>query len=157
VLLARSPFKPFSASLLVPDCAEVCAPCACADPPGADPAAVLPDDAKTDGRSRNRGSLKRKRYDFAFKSELLEELEQATLRGETLYSVAERAGVHESSLVSWRHEAAAIHAKAADKRKKRLKTTPGAGRPARWVEMEKRLKADITAYRRAPAPLGSVV
>jgi transposase-like protein len=117
----------------------------------------LPDDAKTDGRSSNKGSLKRKRYNFAFKSEVLEKLEQATLRGEPLYDVAEQCGVDDSLLVKWRQQAASIHAAASNKRRKSLVAAPGAGRPARWVEMEKRLYGDIVAYRRAPAARGLLV
>lgn len=124
----------------------------------ADPAAIEPDEEKKpDGRSTNKGARTRKRYSFAFKSEVLEEVEQALLRGETANSVADEYGLHESTISSWRQATADIHGAATSKRLKKLTAKPGAGRPSRWVEMEKRLKEDITAYRRARATLGPLI
>jgi transposase-like protein len=115
------------------------------------PAALQADGEKKDGRCNNRGSNKRNRYTFEFKSGVLDACRAALMRGDTLESVAAEVGISRSSVSTWRKEAEDILAEAVDVRRKSAKCAAGAGRPPRWLALEKRLVADIQQYRRARA------
>lgn len=109
-----------------------------------------------DGRQTNRGSAHRHRYTFMYKADAIELVELGMAAGHKMEEVCEENNFTLCNVSKWLKHADAIRAAAANSLLKKLKSSPGAGNPAKYKQLEHDLLAELRERRCCVRPTAVV-